>query len=633
MTRWDLSGEWSLRGWRQNDWELGLTPERAKVSTPDVGPIPAPVPGSVRGALLAAGLVADPMVGQQSRLSEWVEHRHWAYTRELPHDLPLSGRVVLRCESLDYAGVVLVGETVIGEFVGTFTPHEFDITDAVRAGDRELTIVFTTVPDGLGQNGWTSRIRDFKPRFSYGWDWTPRIVQTGIVAGLSLELREGASLHNTRVTTDPAASTITVALPEGLTARVGVETPAGELVAEGSGVLSIEVPDPQPWRVRPEGRQGLYRVRIVAFDGQTIERVVGFRTIEWRATAHAPVGADPWICVANGSPVFLAGVNWVPIRPDYADVSDAEYRKRLETYRDMGVTLLRVWGGAGRERDHFYDVCDELGLMVWQELPLSSSGLDNEPPTDPAFVDDLVRIAESYAIQLGHHPCLVMWSGGNELTAVTAPAVTGPPLTRDHPTLAAAGDALAAADPSRRFVATSPLGPRFDASASEFGRGLHHDVHGPWEFTGSIDAWRAYWAADDAVMRSEVGVSGASSVELLRRYDLLNASGADALDKQSLRQLWTHSSGWWLNEFDTSDTSDIEAWVQQSQARQATMLEIAAQATRDRFPESAGFVVWLGHDTFPCAVSLALLDYDGVAKPAAKSFARVFAAGPHSRSA
>lgn len=627
MTTIDLAGEWELRGWRQNDWELALTPERAKVRNPDVGPVPANIPGSVRGALLAAGLVADPMIGQQSRLSEWIENRHWTFERALPDMRPDDGqRLVLVCESLDYAGHVLVDETIVGSFEGTFVPHEFDLTDAVLAGGNRLSIVFTDVPDGLGQNGRTTMIRPFKPRFSYGWDWTPRIVQTGVPGAVRLEVRTAARLGDTRVTVDVATSTVTAALPEGVEAELSVDTGSGMLMTRGSGVLSLAVPEPRPWRVGHLNE--LYRVRVTASDGQSIERSVGFRTIEWRPTEDAPAAAEDWLCVVNGSPVFLAGVNWVPIRPDYADVPDEEYRVRLEAYRDMGVSLIRVWGGAGRERDAFYEQCDELGLLVWQELPLSSSGLDNEPPSDAEFIAGLVEIAAVYARDLAHHPCLLLWSGGNELTTVTAPAVPGSPLDRTHPTLAAAEATLAAADPGRRFIATSPLGPRFEADAAEFGRGVHHDVHGPWEFAGDLTAWQSYWSADDAVLRSEVGVSGASSMELLRRYDLLGAS-----DKAALRQLWTHSSGWWLGDFDRSDTTDLAAWVGSSQQRQADMLAVAAEATLARFPAAAGFVVWLGHDTFPCAVSLSLLDYDGKPKPAAHALARVFAASEHVRSA
>jgi beta-mannosidase len=284
--------------------------------------------------------------------------------------------------------------------------------------------------------------------------------------------------------------------------------------------------------------------------------------------------------------------------------------------------MLRVWGGAAAEREVFYDLCDELGLLVWQELPLSSSGLDNAPPDDPDFAAGLAAVARSYALRLGHHPCIVLWSGGNELTAVTAPAVPGAPLTDRHPALRAARDALAAVDPGRRFIATSPLGPRFEADAAEFGRGLHHDVHGPWEFSGSEQEWADYWASDDAVLRSEVGVAGASPLSLLHDVGLTSSGGTERT-----RQLWTHSSGWWLAEFDRTATDDLATWVTESQERQARLLAVAAGASARRFPACAGFLVWLGHDAFPCAVSLSLLDFDGRPKPAAAAVAAAIAEG------
>ncbi|WP_368498230.1 hypothetical protein [Herbiconiux sp. A18JL235] len=657
--RLDVSGTWELRGWRQNDWELGLTPERAKVQNPDAGPAPATVPGSVRGALTAAGLAVAPWHGEQSRLSEWIEHRHWTYSRPLPAEASVwldehpDDLVELVCPGLDHAGTVLVDEAVVGTFEGSFTPHRFDLTDAVRAGGSTLSIVFTTVPDGLGQNGWSSRIRDWKPRFYYGWDWTPRIVQTAITAPPVLELGPvGASLDGLRVSagydTDARVGRVhlerdggdgidpelwldvTVSAVETVPVE-GESTPASAAATArlGSAGGVLEVPDPALWQVRPKNGQGLYEVlvRLLAADGTVLDelrRRVGFRELRWEATSAAPAAADHWLCVVNGSPVFLAGVNWVPIRPDFADVGDEEYRTRLTAYRDLGFTLIRVWGGAGAEREVFYELCDELGLLVWQELPLSSSGLDNEPPADDVFAAELAAIATSYAERLSHHPSLALWGGGNELTRVTAPAVPGAPLDFGHPALAAARDALEAADPGRRSVATSPTGPRFEADAREFGLGLHHDVHGPWEFSGDDAEWRAYWNGDDAVLRSEVGVAGASPLDLLAAMDLL-----DAPDRAALRQRWTHSSGWWLTRFDSADPAQqVEEWVAESAERQARLLGYAARTTLERFPSCAGFVVWLGHDSFPCAVSLALLDWWGRPKPAALALGALFAEHP-----
>ncbi|UFU06810.1 glycoside hydrolase family 2 protein [Ruania halotolerans] len=645
-TIWLDGEDWTLLGWRRNDWELARTPAADKVANPDVASVAMPIPGSVRGALLSAGVITDPTIGLQSRDAEWVEHRDWEIRRQLPDRL-LGGdgeaQLWLHCAELDYAGAVLLGDREVGRFQGSFVPHEFDLTGPYEDGERTLRIILTAAPDGLAQNGWTSQIRAFKPRFSYGWDWTPRMVSAGIPGRVWLEQRprDGARLvvsarGDVDVSRDTAVLEV-AARAEGSRAAVGGATVEvlldGKVVGVGPASaldLRLDVPA-EHWQPAGRGGQPLYecRVRMFGADGTLLDEVVhrlGFRHVSWSLPAGAPAGADSWLCSVNGTPVFLAGVNWVPIRPDYADVTEADYRLRLQRYRELGFAMIRVWGGAGLERPIFYDLCDELGLLVWQEFPLCSSGLDNEPPSDPEFITELVKVAESYVQHIRHHPCLALWGGGNELTRVDEPAVPGAPLTSDHPTLAALRRVVAAEDPMRRYIATSPTGPRFEADAAEFGLGLHHDVHGPWEFTGTKEEWQQYWDHDDALMRSEVGVVGASSGDLLKRHGLLEASsGAE------LRQLWTHTSGWWLAPLDAwlargHELAELPHWIEQSRARQAEMLAYAAQRSKDRFPLCTGFFVWLGHDTFPCAVSLSLLDYDGEPKPAARALGEVFTA-------
>ncbi|MCI0158062.1 hypothetical protein KNO15_15280 [Leifsonia shinshuensis] len=631
----DLSGEWTLRGWRQNDWLLGLTPERAKVSTADIGPIPAPVPGSVRGALVRAGIAPSAYRGTDSRASEWIENRHWTFERAIPTATlreSIAGtdeRIVLEADMLDGEGFILIGETVVGEFADAFVRQRFDITDSLGRDGDLLTIVFTRVPDALGQNGWTSRIRDWKPRFSFGWDWTPRTVQIGIADGIRLRVGPRWRLDEVvvnAVVEHTGDGTVTVdlrrcELPAGVAVELSVTDGSGTVVTSESGAAgdlrTLSVPRPRLWHVRPTAAQALYTVLIEVRAGdqtQSTSRQVGFRTLEWRRNPGAAPDADPWLCVVNDREIFLAGVNWVPLRADHADVSDADIRARVRQYLDLGFNVIRVWGGARAERPAFYDECDRLGVLVWQDLPLSSSGLDNEPPSDAAIVDEFRRIAADYVTTLGHHPALALWCGGNELTRVTAPAVPGAPLTIEHPTLRAAGEVCADLAPGARYVATTPSGPRFEASAAEFGRGLHHDVHGPWEFGGDEEEWDAYWAADDALFRSEVGVAGASAADLLEAFGLL----PDGLDDDRIRALWTHSSGWWLAGFDSRDRHvPVKLWLDASAQRQARMLVIALERALRRFPATGGFMLWMGHDTFPCAVSLAVVDFWGRPKPAA----------------
>ncbi|MBT2395384.1 hypothetical protein J7E89_05180 [Streptomyces sp. ISL-100] len=549
--------------------------------------------------------------------------------------------LTLRCHSLDYAGEIMLGDVAVGSFSNTFLPVEADLTEAWAGGHRQLSVVFTDVPDDLGQIGWTSKRRAWKPRFNYGWDWTPRMVQVAIAGPIGIDLISGPAIERldalasySSVTSEASVHvklstsgclpdhSIRVRLVDPVTERIvaTADHPAGERE------FHVPVDDVTPWTVCPSGPAQLYHLHADLVDpaGEQLDSAetrVGFRDISWSPCEGAPPDAAPWICNVNGEPLFLQGVNWVPVRPDYADVTDDMIRQRLLTYRDLGVNLIRVWGGAAMERAAFYDTCDELGLLVWQELPLSSSGLDNLPPADDEFAAGLAEIASHYARQLRHHAALALWCGGNELAVGAYGGDPVRPVDVTHPALAAAAAVLGHEDPGRRFLPSSPSGPGYIADPENFGLGVHHDVHGPWVHDGSADQWAGYWDRDDALMRSEVGIAGSSSVDLLTAFGL----APDHVTLDAIRADWSHSSGWWLAELDsTIEEQGLEAWVHASQNRQATLLEYAAAATKRRFPRCGGFIVWMGHDTFPCAVSLSILDFWGRPKPAALAIRGVF---------
>lgn len=633
----DLSTqEWTVEGWREWEWLLGRAIESGTVRAPDVRPVAAAVPGSVRAALVAAGVVPDPRSATRSRESEFLEHRHWIFRTRLPGSLSTSAdtRATLRFESLDGRGAVYLNGQHLIDFATPVLPTEVELPAGIELAGGELAVVFHSPPSDLGQIGWTSKRRDWKPRFNYGWDWTPRIVQTAIVGSAVLELASGNCIESIQVRPSYRASsgqgcvearirtrhgdghTIELALMDG--DRV-VATQRAAALDEAVRLRLDDLPV-QPWHPF-SGPPRRYTVRARLYEGEVLldstERTVGFRQITWGATTGAPEAAEPWLCAVNGTPVFLQGVNWVPIRPDYADVPPEEYRRRLQTYRDLGVNILRVWGGAALERPLFYELCDELGLLVWQELPLCSSGLDNYPPDDPDFVADFAEITESYVNRIGHHACIAIWGGGNELAGDReGMAVSSAPLGFAHPALDAARRVLERSGIDAKVVATSPSGPAFSVEPGEQEgtnhRGLHHDAHGPWAFDGPDAEWERYWEQDDAMLRSEVGAAGASSRDLLEEFELW-------VDGER-PEVWEHSSAWWITDERCTDES-----IQASQARQARRLAVAARASKARYPACAGFIVWLGHDSFPCAISLALLDAHGRPKPAAHALGEVFA--------
>jgi beta-mannosidase len=373
--------------------------------------------------------------------------------------------------------------------------------------------------------------------------------------------------------------------------------------------LDVEV---DPWKPNGNGEPKLYGLTI---GSQLIK--VGFKRVRWLPCQDAPEGAEPWICEVNGKPTFLQGVNWTPIRMDYHGVTREQYAQMIGLYKEMGVNLLRVWGGAFLERSDFYELCDEAGIMVWQEFPLSSAGPENNAPTDPSAIDHLASIAEDYIKRCRHHVSLLMWCGGNELqTNLEGKDGTGKPLDLSHPCLSRLDQIVKQEDPDRRFVPTSASGPRFTAKRECFGQGLHHDVHGPWNVEGD---WQEYWQNDDALFRSEVGMPGASDASLIKKY----CGECEPLPISHTNPYWQHLSSWWVQDALAAGIS-LEEYCQKSQELQAEVLGWAAEKTKARFPGIGGMIIWMGHDCAPVPVNTSVIDFEGKPKPAYNALKTAF---------
>lgn len=646
MAQHDLSRlDWTLEGWRPYAWMLGRNnPENPHMQA-EIGPVRARVPGSVQQALRDAGIIPDWNIGVNSRACEWVEHRHWIFETTVPAGWTAPGDAVsLAADGLDYSGWILVDNREAARFEGALALHRFGL--AAQLGDGQahtLAIVFDEPPAEQGQIGYTSRSRFFKPRYPYSWDWCPRLVPIGVWDALRLETGPSALLRLERVRSDLAedietgsvqADIAVDALPADATDLM-VILRDGELevgrarapLSAGSTRVTLEQLKVSPWWPNGAGEQKLYTLEVRAIDTHgaamwRAERSVGFRRIAWRACDGAPAGALPWICEVNGRPLFLQGANWVPARIAYHDVADAEYETLIGLYRDMGCTVLRVWGGGILEKERFYDLCDRAGVLVWQEFPLSSSGVENLPPDAPETIDTLERITRSYIRRRAHHASLLLWCGGNELTLAD---VT--PVDSNHPCIAALKRVVEEEDPGRRFIPTSPSGPLFYAHAAEFGKGKHHDIHGPWGMGGckNLDEWRAYWEGDDALLRSEVGMPGAMDAESILKY----AGGMPCWPPQG--EYWLHTAAWWTQwrELESelgglAAEEGLREYVLRTQAHQAAAYAIAAACCKARFPRCGGFIIWMGHDCFPCPANNSVIDFDRRAKPAYFALQKVF---------
>lgn len=634
---------WSLQGWRPFYWQLRKTIETGGNCRPEFGPYPATVPGSAQTSLLTAGVLPDWNIGLNSLQCEWVEHRQWEFFTGISGDeIPEGQRVVLHAEGLDYSGWILVDTRIVGTFQGSLIRHRFDLSDYLADGEpHRLSVIFDLPPEEQGQIGRTSLSCHFKPRFSFSWDWCVRFVPVGIWDAIRLELGVASLCPmdvTTSLTSDLRTGTVNLKIrnSSGGPKRVHVvlSLPSGERsacwtrdVPHGSGALVLETQDPLLWWPNGLGNPVLYDLTVsTEADGTVVfQEKLGFKHVRWLACQGAPADARRLLCEINGRELFLQGVNWTPIRMDYPAVPDSDYVRLVELYRRMGCNLLRVWGGGYLEKEIFYRLCDRAGILVWQEFPLSSSGVDSDAPRARNAIARLARIARDYVRRRRRHVSLLLWCGGNELQSVpSASEEYSKPLDETHPALSVLKRVVESNNPGVRFLPTSPSGPVFFAAREAMGKGIHHHVHGPWERGETqVNQWRDYWRNDDALLRAETGMAGAANASVIQRHAGNEAVWPPAFENP----WWRHGSAWWVQWDILSGKmsgEDLESYVALSQAMQADFLVTAAESCKTRFPSCAGFLVWMGHDAFPCPSNTSIVDFDFQPKAAYEALRTVF---------
>jgi beta-mannosidase len=532
--------DWQLKGWLGEEWRWHLDkPWDAP------GWLPARVPGSVVDDLARAGEVPDPYRMRQSRDAEWAAARTWIYRRRVQGG-------TIRFDGVDHEASVFVDGEEVGRHQGAFTP--FEVT--VPPGDHLLAVAVHAAPESEAQVGHTSRVRAHKSRMGYGWDFCPRLVHQGIWRS---------------VTHDPEREVFPcVTLLDGV-GRVQI---GGEVV--------LEVDSPQLWWPNGMGEQHLYRVGDID---------VGFRTVAF----------DDYRLVVNGAPMPVKGWNWVPLDVLYGVPRLEKLGHLLRLAARAGVNLLRVWGGGLLETREFYEHCDQLGLLVWQEFSQSSSGIENQPSDEPEFVATLAEDARQIVPRLRRHPSLAIWCGGNELDGDDS-----------TPALAALRDVVREHDPERAWLPTSP-----------FGNGA--DEHGPWEHMG-LRKHNDHYDGRTCLLHSEFGVEGMTNRRALEA--LIDEEHRWPADRTN--PVYEHLGVWWNNAAFVQAAfggriGDVDTMRRASQWLQYEGLRYAVEATLRR---GAGVSPWQFNEPYPNAWCTCAVDYHGQPKPAYYGVARAYRGAP-----
>ena len=639
--RMSLSGsDWEVQGWLAHEWELiknvkvdAGNLDLAQVMFGETDWMPATVPGAVHADLVRAGVIADPYVGMNSRLCEWVHDRMWLYRKTFTVPVAFAGRRLrLGFEGMDYGGRVFLDGALLGRHEGTFIPVEFDITGKVAAGSRhELLVMVDIPPYEPGQVGYCQQVRTLRPRFTSGWDFCTRLVNVGLWGDVWLEASGPVvvedlfalpqQIERTQAVVHCSAA-LRCAEPTACDWRWQILRNGREVAAaQGTANLpagrsplgaTVAVPAPELWWPNGMGEQPLYELRLEVRTAKAVSHEAttrfGIRALRMVANEGAPAGAPPYTAEINGRRVFLKGWNWVPLDHLYGAIAPEKYAWFLDLVKRAGANCLRVWGGGIIEPEIFYRLCDEAGLLVLQEMPQSSSGLDNEPPRSAEFLARLRDTVRAALRARRNHPCLFAIGGGNELTYDGLR-----PLDAQHPNLVAIRETLEQEAPHLAWFPTSPFGPSFDIRLNQVGKGLHHDVHGPWKYQG-LEAHYDLFNRNDCLFHSEVGAEACTRLESIHRF--LRPDQVWPPRKEN--RAWLHHAHWWVQWNPVTELfgeqREIGPFIAASQLVQAEALRYALEANRRRAFACSATLLWQFSEPWPNATATSVVDYYGAAK-------------------
>lgn len=417
---------------------------------------PAQVPGSVHTDLLAAGRIPDPYVGAPEAGLQWIGLADWEYRVgfDVPEAMAAAPRNDLVFEGLDTFAEVFLNEEAILSADNAFRTWRLPVQGRLRAGTNTLRIVFRSpvatllpkvqamphriagnYPSPYGDEPRDAMTANFvrKPGYHYGWDWGPRYVTAGVWKPVRLEAWDVLRIDDLQLRQDhvsaeraelTAIATLDVQRAGDFELRLWQTSPNGDRsqvarqrvdLATGTHVLSmpVEVAQPQRWFPVGYGPQPLYRYALEVVSERAViaqaDARTGLRSVELRRDVDAT--GRGFAFVINDVPVFAKGANAIPFDMFPARVDQAQLRRVLQSAVEANMNMIRNWGGGYYESDVFFDLADELGLLVWQDF-MFGGGM--QPAYDAAFRASVVAEARDQVRRLRNHPSIVLWCGNNE---------------------------------------------------------------------------------------------------------------------------------------------------------------------------------------------------------------------------
>ena len=411
----DLAGHWSIRT---------LTDEYRAVFA---------VPGDVHSALHMAGVIPHPYVGRNEYDVRWVASEDWEASRTFQFDRDIERGWYLDITYLDTVADIFVNGVLVLSAENAFRRFRPDASKALKQGENEIRIIFHSNAKAAARKQaeqpffipystnncpipYPNMLR--KAQCHNGWDWNIAIAPFGLYGDIKLRPMDAGRIEHVQIEqrhlADGAVSVDVIVTQTFFhSASVPIEIQFAGETREISNtpirhVETFQITKPKLWWPSGSGEQHLYELSVTS-QNQTITRRVGLRRIEL-VTTPDEVGAR-FVFKVNGREIFCKGANWIPADALPSAATTARTEKLLRAAVDANMNMLRVWGGGFYEQDFFYDLCDELGLLVWQDFMFACSLY----PSTPEFLSEVREEVDYQVRRLGHHACIALWCGDNEL--------------------------------------------------------------------------------------------------------------------------------------------------------------------------------------------------------------------------
>lgn len=605
---------------------------------PDID-IPIALPGDVHSALLAAGLIPDPYFGTNEMDIMWVNKTPWSVERrfEVPAEMA-EGHLTLTLSGIDCIATILLNGEVLAEVDNQFLRHDLEVTGRIKPGANTLRIDFAVARDvarsraeahpfplpfthNYQTNGLEGVHMNFirKTACHAGWDWGICLMPTGVYGRMELCRSPLARQESVQIEQRHAPgecllmiTTRVFAFAAGeveLAHRInGQEFSSKRPVRPGENVLldSVVIENPKLWWPNGQGPQPLYRLET-ELDGEVTVRHLGLRQLDW--VIEKDEIDHSFKCRVNGRDITMMGANWIPNDALPSRITPEAVRDVLESAVAANMNMLRVWGGGQYEPDFFYEICDELGILIWHDFMFSCMPY----PSDEPFLDSVRQEVTQQVRRLEHHASIALWCGDNEVIG----SLGWYEETRANPERYIANydrvshllqTIVANGDPERRFWPSSP-----SLGYLDFSDGWHSDTRGDMHFWS---VWHEakpfeFYRTVNPRFASEFGFQSFTSMNVIESFaapDQRNPS-SPVMDQHQRNDGGNARIIETMTRYFRFPKGFVEM-VFLSQVQQGLAIKTAIDYWRSTKPRCMGTLFWQINDTWPVH-SWSSLDYGG----------------------